>query len=167
MYEVAEVTDVNDVMRRAVGRNLRALVYATLLTAAVNNAYFQIVIARVLYAGTIVMTGELGHRREIAGLELLISSVAATRFGLISAFVLCVLLLLVVSPACARLRGTRFGSLAWMVTGCSALGAVVGLALARMRYPWAIGDSWAMALSGMSAGGLLAFYLTRKLRSEP
>lgn len=155
---------MDDDARRAVGRNLKALVYSMLIAAVVNNAYVQIVIMRAMHAGTVVMTGELGHRREVAGLELLLMSVAKTRFSLISAFVLCVSLLLVVSPACAWLRGTRFGSLAWIVPGCGALGAIVGLALDQMRYPLAVGDSWGMMLMGTSAGAFLAFYLTRRLR---
>lgn len=166
MYEIAEVTAVNDVARRAVGRNLRALVYATLIAASVNNAYFQLVVSRITSPGTMVMAGEPGHGREIAGLELLLMSVAKTRFFLISAFVLCVVLLLVVSPACVRLRGTRFESLAWFVPGCSALGAIVGFALDQTRYPLAVGSNWGMVLAGMSAGGFLAFYLTRRLRHE-
>ena len=164
MYEVVAVTAMNNVARRAVGRNLKALVYSVLIAALVNNAYVQIVIMRVMYAGTVVMAGELGRRREVAGLELLLMSVAKTRFSLVSAFVLCVMLLLVVSRACVWLRGTRYESLAWTVPGGSALGAIAGLALDQMRYPLAVGDIWGMVLTGMSAGGFLAFYLTSKSR---
>lgn len=160
------MTAVNDVARRAVGRNLKALVYSMLIAASVNNAYFEIFVSRVMDPRTVVMAGEVGHRREIAGLELLLMSVAATRFFLISAFVLCVVLLLVVSSACVRLRGTRYGSLAWIAAGCSMLGAVVALALDQMRFPLAVGSSLGMVLAGMSAGGFLAFYLTWRLRRE-
>lgn len=159
MYERAEVTALNNIARGAVGGNLRALVSSTLIAALVSNAYVQIVILGVIHPGTIVMGGEMGHRHEIAGLELLLRSVAKTRFSLISAFVLCVVLLLIVSPACAWLRRTRFGSLAWIVPGCGALGGIVGLALGQMRFPVAVGDSWEMMLAGISAGGFLASYL--------
>ena len=164
MYEVVAVAAMNNVARRAVGRNLKALAYSVLIAAVVNSAYMEIVILRALSPGTIVFGGELGHRREIAGLELLLTSVAATRFSLISAFVLCVVLLLVVSPACVWLRGTRYESLAWTVPGGCALGAIAGLALDQTRYPLAVGDIWGMVLTGISAGGFLAFYLTSKLR---
>lgn len=157
---------MNESRRRAVGQNLRALVYSLLIAASVNNAYFQIAVSRVMYTGTIVIAGEAGDRREIAGLELLLMSVAKTRFFLISALVLCVVLLLVMSTTFARLRRTRFGSLAWMVPGGSALGAIVALVLDKMRFPLAVGSSLGMVLGGISAGGFLAFYLTRRLRHE-
>ena len=114
--------NVNDVARSTIGTNLRALVYSTLIAASVNNAYLKIVVSRLMSPGTIVMTGEAGHGREIAGLELLLKSVTDTRFFLISALVLCMALLLVVSPTRARLLGTRFGTRAWIVPGCIGFG---------------------------------------------
>lgn len=160
------MTNVNDIARSTIGRNLRALAYSTLIAASVNNAYLKIVVSRLLYPGTIVMTGEAGQGREIVGLELLLKSVTDTRFFLISALVLCMVLLLVVSPACARLRGTRFGTRAWIVPGGIAFGAIVAFMLDQISYPISVGSAWGMVLSGMSAGGFLAFYLTRRLRRE-
>lgn len=160
MDGAAEVTALNEFRRRALGRNLRALVYSMLIAASVNNAYTQIFFFRAMDPRTIVITGDADQRREIAGLELFLMSVAKTRFCLISALVLCVVLVLVMSPTFARLRRTQLGSLAWLVPGGSALGAIAALALDQMRFPLAVGSSSGMVLGGISAGGFLAFYLT-------
>lgn len=157
---------VDDIPRRPVGSYLRSLVYSTLIAASVINAYVQIVILRVMHPGTMVIRGAGAERHEIAGLELVLVSVAKTRFSLISAFVLCVVLLSIVSPVCVWLRRTRFGSRAWIMLACCALGGIVGLSLAQMAYPLAVGDNLGIVLGGISAGAFLAYYLTWGLRRE-